>query len=181
MKKILIFVAAVILFSGLGQALDFTIELKGQYFFPSEEAFRDIYGGGLMYGGELSIRIWKGLGVWLGGGYLSREGELTFTKEETNLEIIPLGGGLKYTLAVKPFQLYLGAGLNYYLYKESNPIGDVSDRGLGYTARIGSYIKVIKGFLIDLYLNYSYCQLLPADFEINIGGLEAGIGIGYSF
>jgi len=35
--------------------------------------------------------------------------------------------------------------------------------------------------LIDLYLSYSYCKIKPADFEINIGGIEAGIGIGYKF
>ncbi len=28
---------------------------------------------------------------------------------------------------------------------------------------------------------YSYCRMKPADYRINIGGLEAGIGIGYEF
>ena len=40
--------------------------------------------------------------------------------------LYPLGGGLKYKLSTEIFDLYAGAGLNYYRYKESNPLGDVS-------------------------------------------------------
>ena len=69
----------------------------------------------------------------------------------------------------------------YYQYKESNPLGNVSKGGLGYVGKLGSYIDIAGGFLIDLYINYSYCKLKPADFEINIVGLEAGVGIGYRF
>ncbi|MFA9409510.1 MAG: hypothetical protein ACERKJ_11860, partial [Candidatus Dadabacteria bacterium] len=115
-----------------------------------------------------------------------KKGELTFTKEETKLEIYPLGGGVKYRFSTGIFDLYAGAGLNYYQYKESNPIGgewqaDVSKRGRGYVYKIGSCVSVTGGFLIDLYVNSSYCRLKPADIEINIGGIEAGIGIGYRF
>jgi len=31
-----------------------------------EKAFRDIYGEGIMYGGEASICVWKTLEVWFG-------------------------------------------------------------------------------------------------------------------
>lgn len=181
MKKLIIIIVSVILLSGLANAADFIVELKIHYLHPSEEAFRDIYGGGMMYGGEISIGVWKGLDVWLGGSYFSKKGELTFTKEETKLEIYPLGGGLKYRLTTGVFNLYAGAGLNYYQYKESNPLGDVSKGGLGYIGKIGSYVKVTGGLLVDLYVNYSYCKIKPEDFEINIGGIEAGVGIGYSF
>ena len=181
MKKLIITIVTVIFLSGLANATDIIIELKAHYLHPSEEAFRDIYGGGMMYGGEISIGVWRGLDVWFGVSYFSKTGELTFTKEETKLEIYPIGGGLKYKLSTGIFDLYAGAGLNYYQYKESNPLGHVSKGGLGYIGKIGSYVKVTGGLLFDLYVNYSYCKLKPADFEINIGGIEAGVGIGYSF
>lgn len=57
----------------------------------------------------------------------------------------------------------------------------MSKGGLGYIGKIGSYVKVTGGFLIDLYVNYSYCKMRPADFKINIGEIEAGVGIGYEF
>lgn len=170
-----------IFLSGYANATDILVELKAHYLNPSEQAFKDIYGGGMMYGGEVSIGVWKGLEVWFGGSYFSKEGELTFTKEKTTLEIYPLGGGLKCRLSEGVFSFYLGAGLNYYQCKESNPLGDISKGGLGYIGKTGSYVKITEGFLIDLYMNYTYCKIKPADFEINIGGLEAGVGIGYRF
>ena len=134
-----------------------------------------------MYGGEVSVGVWRDLDLWLGGSYFSRKGELTFTKEETTLEIIPLGAGVKYRLTRGSLSFYIGLGLNYYQYKEKNPIGDVSEGGLGYIGKVGSYVKVTDGLLIDLYLNYSYCKIKPADFDVNIGGIEAGVGVGYRF
>jgi hypothetical protein len=153
-----VIIAFVILLSGSAGATNVMVELKAYYFNPSDQAFRDIYGGGVMYGGEVSIGVWKGLEVWLGGSYFSRGGELTFTKERTKLEIYPLGGGLKYRLSEGVLSFYVGAGLNYYNYKESNPIGDVSKGGLGYIGKVGSYVKVTSGLLFDLYVNYSYCN-----------------------
>jgi hypothetical protein len=181
MRKLIIIIASVVLFAGMTNASDIIIELKAHYFHPSEEAFRDIYGGGMMYGGEVSIGVWKGLDVWFGGSYFSKTGELTFTEEETRLKIYPLGVGLKYRLKTGVFNLYAGAGLNYYRYKESNPIGDASKGGLGYIGKIGSYVNIAGSLLVDLYVNYSYCKLKPADFKIDIGGIEAGMGLGYSF
>ncbi len=181
MKKSIITIVTVVFLSGLANATDIIIEMKAHYFHPSEKAFRDIYGGGMMVGGEVSIGVWRGLEVWFGGSYFSKTGVLTFTKEETKLEIYPIGGGLKYKLSTGIFDLYAGAGLNYYQYKESNPLGLVSKGGLGYIGKIGSYLKVTGGFLIDFYINYSCCKIKPADFKINIGGIEAGVGIGFCF
>jgi hypothetical protein len=181
MRKLIIIFVTLIFLSSLSNASDVIVELKAHYLSPSEQAFKDIYGGGMMYGGEVSIGVLRGLGVWLGGSYFSKTGELTFTKEETKLEIYPLGGGLKYTMSMGIFYIYAGAGLNYYQYKESNPLGDVTEGGLGYIGKIGSYVKVTGGLLVDLYVNYSYCKIKPADFEINIGGIETGVGIGYEF
>jgi hypothetical protein len=42
-------------------------------------------------------------------------------------------------------------------------------------------MKVTGGLIIDLHISYSYCKMKPADYRINIGGFEAGIGIGYEF
>ena len=112
----------------------------------------------MMYGGEVNIGVSSGLEIWMGGSYFTKKGELTFTKEETKLEIYPIGGGLKYKISAGIIDLYAGAGLNYYQYKESNPLGNVSKGGLGYVGKLGSYIDIAGGFLIDLYINYSYCK-----------------------
>lgn len=181
MRELTIIALLTVCLSGLAYTADVTVELKVHYFSPSEQAFKDIYGGGLMYGGEVSVGVWRDLDLWFGGSYFSKKGELTFTKEETKLELIPIGVGAKYRILSGNFALYVGLGLNYYQYKETNPIGDVSEGGLGYIGKVGSYVKVSERLLIDLYVNYSYCKVKPADFKINIGGLEAGAGVGYRF
>jgi len=135
-----------------------------------------------MYGGEVSIRVWKALEVWFGASYFSKKGELTFTKEETKLRIVPIGAGVKYFFpVVEILDGYGGVGINHYSYKEENPIGKVAKNGLGILVRAGGLVKVIKGIIIDFYINYSYCRMKPADFDINIGGFETGIGLGYKF
>jgi hypothetical protein len=181
MKKLIGMIVVLLFVSGSVGAANVILEFKIQYFSPTEEVFKDIYGGGVMYGGEVSIGVWKGLELWLGGSYFSREGELTYTKEKTELQIIPVGGGLRYRWQGRSLSPYAAAGLIFYNYKESNPIGEVSAGEGGFIAAIGTYVKIAGGLLIDLYANYSVCELSPADFEINIGGFGAGIGIAYEF
>ena len=181
MKRLIGIITVILFFSGFANAVDFMIELRAHYFSPSEQIFRDIYGGGVMYGGEVSIEFWKNLQFWLGGNYYSGDGELTFTKEETSLQIIPIGGGLRYKLPVEIFSFHVGVGINYNLYKESNILGEVNEGGIGYVGKIGVMIKVVKGLIFDMFGEYSYCKMTPADFTINIGGIAAGIGLGYIF
>jgi hypothetical protein len=181
MKRALSIIAAFISLCGFVSAKDFVIEVKAHYFSPSNPAFRDIYGGGIAYGAEVSIPVGKQLSVWFGGSRYSDRGELTFTKEETTIEILPLGCGLKYKMSRRGSGFYIGAGVNYCRFKEVNPIGDVSEGGLGLEAKIGNYVRIVDGLLIDIFVNYSYCKIKSADYRINVGGIEAGLGIGYGF
>lgn len=181
MRKIFLALAILIFLSGIIHAATFTIELKGSYFSPAEKAFKDIYGGGTTVGGEVSIGIWKKLHFWLGGNYYSGDGGLTYTGEETSLQILPIGGGLKYEFSSGTLCFYGGIGMNYYQYKESNVIGDVSKGGIGLIGKIGLNLNVTQGLFLDLFINYSYCKITPADFTINIGGVDVGAGLGYKF
>jgi len=181
MRKIFVMIGVLLFVSGSAHAVDIILEFKTQYFSPSDEEFKDIYGGGVMYGGEVSIGVWKGLELWFGGSYFSREGELTFTKEKTELQIIPVGGGLRYRWRGKSLSPYLAAGLGLYQFKESNPIGEVDLGEVGFVAAIGTYVRIAGGLLIDLYANLSVCEFSSDDFEINISGFGAGIGIAYEF
>jgi len=153
------------------------LEVKGQYFSPSERAFRDTYGAGWMAEGEIAIRLFRGLELWAGGGSYSKKGQLTFTGEQTTLTIQPLGGGFRYRVTSGKVSGYAGVGVSYYRYKESNPIGDVSKNSVGYVGKAGVYFRILPGLLLDLNLGYSYCKMKPVDSEINIGGIAAGAGL----
>ncbi len=182
MKRLTGIIAATIFLCGLVNAKDITVELKGYYFMPSEEAFSDIYGGGIKFGAETSIEVWRRLVVWLGGSYFSKKGELTFTKEETELRIMAIGGGIKYVFPVGAgIDVYGAGGVNYCSYDEENVLGEVSKEGVGVVVKAGGLIKIIKDLFLDIYASYSYCKMKPADFKINIGGFGAGFGLGYRF
>jgi tetratricopeptide (TPR) repeat protein len=161
---------------------DIMVEIKGNYFIPSDDDFKEFYGEGLMYGGEVSAGLAKYFSIWFGGNYFSKKGELTQTQEKTKLETYYFGGGLKLRFPVGISHFYLGGGVNFHQYKESTPIGDIKKSGVGYVGKVGWFIEVVKGLIIDLYGNYTYCKIKPKDLDkINIGGIEAGIGLGFKF
>jgi len=167
----------IVLWAGV-QAGSVIFEVKASYFVPTEKAFNDIYGSGLMYGGEITVGIWKNLDIWAGGSYFSKYGELSYTGEETHLQIVPLGGGIKYRFTSGILNFYGGAGVNYFDYAESNIIGDVHDGAVGFVTKIGVYLAPVPQLVFDFFAEYSYCQMTPADFTINIGGIKAGVGMG---
>lgn len=187
MRKVIIIAISIIFLSSFVNAQHLKIEAKSGYFSPSETVFKDIYGRGLMYTGEVSISTdidnLNGIEVWFGTKSFRKTGELTYNKEETKLKILSLGGGAKYRLSFlnRVLYLYVGLGGNYNRFTETNIFGEVRHYEWGYEGQLGVYIKPTKGLLIDLYLDYSYCKMKPEEIEFNIGGIAIGIGLGYEF
>lgn len=157
------------------------IKVGANYFRPSKQIFRDIYGNGVMYRAEIGFGIGRGLELWMGGGYLSKKGELSFTKERTKLQILPVGWGVRYISIEGNINLYTGIGLNYYQVKETNPIGEVGKGKLGFGGETGAFTRITGGLIIDFHIDYYYCKIELADRKIDIGGLTVGIGLGYEF
>jgi len=181
MRRLGIILAILFFIQGLANASEVLFKIKGSYFYPSDKTFQDIYGGGLMFWAEASTEILKNVEMSIEAGYFSKKGELSFTKEETKLRIIPVGGGVRYILPARRLRYYFGLGVNYYRYREANLLGTISYGRLGLAGKAGSFIKVKKKISVDIYLGYSFCKMKPADFRFNIGGAEAGIGIAYQF
>lgn len=163
------------------------IEAKSGYFRPSERAFRNIYGNGWRYGGEISLGVdinnSHGIDVWINGKSFHKKGELTYNKEETKVKILGFGTGLRYRINLlnRILYPYAGLGVNYNQFIETNKFGKLRHYEWGYEGQLGVYIRPIKKLLIDLYLGYSYCKMKPEDIGFNIGGIAAGIGLGYEF
>ncbi len=151
------------------------------YFMPSESRFTDIYGNGVQFEGLLSINLWKELDIWIGGSYFKKKGELSFTKEETSVQIIPIGGGLQYRFPLGNFSPYLGLGAYYYMFKETNPVKDTNDEKLGYVARLGGILRITNSLVFNFHADYTYCEIEPENVKINIGGICAGLSLGILF
>ncbi|MFW6173163.1 MAG: outer membrane beta-barrel protein [Elusimicrobiota bacterium] len=159
----------------------FRFEIKGSTYHPGNDVFKEVYGSGIIVGSELSFNVWKGLEIWIGGRFTSQKGEMTFTEEETKLKIYPVEGGFRYKLSLSQFFPYLCAGVGYCTIKEDTPVRDVSESGMSYLVKVGSYIKAGKRIVFDLNFNYTYCRIEISQEVLNIGGIGVGVGIGYEF
>lgn len=169
--------------AGFIHAADFRIEARAHYFHPREQAFRDIYGSGPQFGGEFRVGLAGGLEIWLGGSYYAKKGLTTFTQEDIRIRIIPMGGGLYYGFPVGPFELYAGLGIQYFQYKETSipERGHITEGKIGHVVRLGSMVDVGKPLLLDISLEYITCKMKPADYQLDIGGISLGIGLGWEF
>jgi len=184
-KGILIFCFIMLMISGVAYGGGFWLEVKGMYFQPKDQNFKHIYGNGsyrdwMCYGGEMGITIFKGVAIWAGGHYFNKRGKLTFTKEETEMTIMPIYGGIKFRSSRAGINPYIGVGVGYFRYKEDNPIGSVEDKSIGYIGQAGLTLKIGVA-IIDFQISYTLCKVKPTDIEADLGGFYGGIGIGFEF
>ena len=151
------------------------------YFLASDTAFKDIYGNGVVFGGELRIGG-KRIAGWLEGNYRARTGEFSFTGEETKVNVMAIEGGALYRIMPGDISPYVGAGIGFYMFNENNePIGEAKQSKIGFCGAAGVSVIVAKLLVLDCRLKYSTCSMKPADYDINIGGLTMGIGLGMRF
>ena len=156
-------------------------KLKGGYFYPSDKDFRHIYGGGLKFGLEISTEVASNLELWIEAGYFAKNGKLSFTKETTRLQIVPVGGGMRYVWPVRRLAFYMGAGVLYHRFREVSSLGTVDWGRPGLVVETGSSIRLTRRLIGDVFIRYSYCRMKPADFSFNIGGYDFGVGLAYEY
>lgn len=161
--------------------LEHFLIINAKYFFPTEKAFKDIYGSGVSFGVEFNINIIKGFFIWGEGSYFNKTGLSSYKNEETNLNIIPLNVGFEYLFPYKKINFHIGLGFGYQKFMEESNLGKVNDGGLSYIGKLGSSFLLGKRILLNGFVKYSYCKVKPADFKVDIGGLELGLGVGYEF
>ncbi len=165
---------------GAGVSLTF----KAGLFFPSASDFRDVYNSGTVFGGELAVPIAGALHLWAGAEYFGKSGLLTLSEEVTKVRIIPVYLGLRYHFGKSTIRPYLGAAAAYFLFKEENPLGSISENGIGFLGQGGLLVKVAGPVSLDLYANYRACTLRtddPDPVEAKIGGLSGGAGLVFRF
>ena len=152
------------------------------YFLASDSAFKDIYGNeGVVYGGELRLGG-KRIAVWLEGNYRDRTGQSSFTREETKVKVLAVEGGALFRIMPGKISPYVEAGIGYYMFDEKNSfIGEAKQNKIGFCGAAGVSVIVAKLLVLDCRLKYSSCSMKPADYQINIGGLTMGIGLGVRF
>ena len=187
MKKSLRALIVVTAFAGMTTAswgAGISLTFKGGQFWPSDGVFREVYKGGTVFGGELAKPLMGGLHLWAGAEYFGKSGLLPVSEEVTKVRIIPVYLGLRCHFGKSAVRPYLGVAAAYFLFKEENPLGSVSESGFGYLGQAGLLVKVAGPVSFDLYGNYRACKLKTSDpdpLEANIGGFSGGAGLVFRF
>ena len=153
------------------------------YYSVADSIYKDTYGSGnLIYDGSLSYDLLRHFEIRGEVGYFKDKGQLTLTREEIKFSMIPVVLGMRAKLVkIKELSPYLGAGVDFYSFKERARLGDTSGSTTGFHIEAGSYIALGRRFYMDLNLRYVKADAKPFDETIRLGGWRAGVGVGYSF
>ncbi len=181
MKKAWIGLLIMVVVGGAGYGMDISLEVKAKWLAPAEEAFRDVYGGGIGFGGALVLGLSDHWEASLEADWLSRDGELTYTGEPTKMSLSALGADLKYLIPLKGVTLYAGPGIYLHRFSEDNRLGEPEKSGLGFKLKAGALVPLTKCLRLNLFAGYSFCEMTPVEIEIALGGFEAGLGMRYTF
>jgi hypothetical protein len=161
-----------------------TATLKGGYFAPSGQAFRDVYSGGPVFGVDLAVPVGGVFKIWAGADLFGKNGHLTVTGDPTKVRIIPVYLGLRGEFGKTSLRPYVGAAAAYFLFHESNLLGTVDDGGLGVLGQAGLLWKLGGAVWLDLHAGYRACTLKSEGedpVEAALGGLCGGIGFAFRF
>lgn len=160
---------------------------KYAQFQHSEPIFKQIHGHHKSYGGELSIGVSTLLDVWFSAMYCNYNLNQSYLDPGPNISLIPIELGLKFKLPISIFTPYIGGGMVYTSYVESNGGIDLNLNGLGYCGQMGLIFPSCTGracssslFVIDIFINYSVCRINSDPYNFDTGGLRIGVGWGFS-
>jgi len=183
MKRILTILALTLVLTLSSPAEGFRAGGSVGYYSVADSIYKDTYGSGnLIYGVFLSYDFLRIFEIRGGVSYFRDKGEMTLTKEKIEFSMIPVVIGMRIKLIdTKKLSPYLGAGVDFYSFKEKARIGDTSCSTTGFHVEGGSYIALGQRFRFDLNFRYAKASTRPFDETINLGGWSAGVGVGYSF
>jgi hypothetical protein len=161
-----------------------TLEFFAGRYSMREPLFKTVYpeGGGIQ-GLILSSSLIFNLDFYLELKAVYKKGQLTYSKEPTTLVLAPVSLGLRYVLPLGIVQPYAGAGIDFFLFFETNPIGSYFNYVRGYHGLAGVYLRFAKGF--PVLLNFK-AKFTKATFQVNdrlieLGGPEYGAALVLAF
>ncbi len=161
-----------------------TFELFIGHYALSESRFKAVYhGGGIIAGLGLAVSMIPNFDLYIEAKGFHKSGELTYSKEKTRLFLLPVSFDIRYKVPIGPITPYVGGGIDFHFYFETNPIGNIADYSTGYNFQGGTYFHFSKNFpvLINLKIKYYKANKMVNDLKIELGGIEYGVGLAFVF
>lgn len=152
------------------------------FFQPRDADLKTIYGkGDMIYGGRLGVHIWQGFYFYFSASQFKVIAKTTFTEDKTTLTLNPLSAFLRCSISLGFFKPYAGIGFMYMSFKEESSIGNVTGNGRDIAYEVGFELKMNRHFFLDFGVRYEEIKVNPTGFEIDLGGLQAGVSLLVSF
>jgi len=161
-----------------------TVELLTGRYKVAEPRFKAVYPQtGPIYGLGLSANLIPPVNFYLEIKYFRRQGTLTYTKEKTEFHLLPISLGLRAIIPIGILHPFAGAGADFYTYYESNPIGTVFNFTNGLHLTAGLYVQAGKlPIFFGGRVKYTWAQAEEQKGrKVQLGGLETGFGLVFSF
>lgn len=162
------------------------IKARVAAFFPSSNRFRKIYDHTLpCYQLEATAKVYKCFSLWANADWLSKNGNSNHLNYFTSIRMVSYSIGLSaaYPLTDQ-VSAYLGIGPagayteihNRHVRSHRNETKNI----FGLLAKSGFIYNIDCHLFVDFFVDYLY---LPSQFHTNVelGGVKAGVGIGYNF
>lgn len=110
---------------------------------------------------------------------ISQKGASTLTRKTTRLTLFPVILAGKYLIRINNWIPYVGAGWDYFHYKETSEIHNTSGSTIGYHFQGGTYYQIpsLPSLLMKIYVKFTQASVLENSLEAELGGLEAGLGL----
>ncbi len=172
-------------------------EIEPGYYYFTDSDMREFFDdGGFTFRAETGYRFWGPLTVWIDGGYFQKEGKSIGGGEKLELKLATITLGLK---AIYYFNsaiaISVGAGPRLFMMMMDNDSpfvrGEDNEIGIGGGFDAGFWVFPIPrcpNFFIDAFADYSWKkmkveadEISSADFDVDVSGITAGIGIGVRF
>lgn len=194
MKKISIFICLILLLSEFGFGQGFQIGTSAGYFSMKDSRHKEVYNsGGIIYGINLSYGVFEWMEIRGEFGLFHQKGYLTFTQEETKLNLIPGVLGVRAFLLKKKIKPYLGLGGHMFYYREVLPdrMGDATGSAVGAHIEGGAYYNFTSGLYADLTVRYIIGTRVNVDIvgyddygkpeKVSLDGFQVRLGFGFKF
>jgi hypothetical protein len=184
-KIIFLFLLAANLYP-LYAELQTRVEIRAAGFIPSNERFRDIYHNiGASYQIEASASLFNCMDVWVNADWFSKHGNPCGCDGSTRVSIVNSSFGIRLPFkACGPLTPYLGIGPSFGNIRLRNKTRccreSVSKFAVGVVVKSGIYYCICGCAYIDLFVDYLYQPVNFTD-RVDIGGVKAGLGIGFKF
>ena len=187
MKKTALALAAILLLlgaRGFAAGRQGTFEILYGRYTVNDARFALIYSkNGPIEGLALTARLFYNIDFYLEAKVFSQSGQLTYSRASTKIVLVPFSFGLRYGIPLGIFEPFFGAGLDYYVYYEKNPIGTAVDYARGSHVLGGLRLNFGEDIPISLSgrIKYTSIKATRGDITVDLGGVEWSGGLAFVF